>query len=136
MEGDRVPALLLVIGVFLGSALWWLVLSGTVSLLRSKLTPGRFRWVNWISGSILGGFGFVALGGVARCFARMESGDRPGWKHWAARCVVRAAFGVTLQAVIAPVAAKAVNMRWGMPIEQGGFLLWLGDGSGSANQEP
>jgi len=41
MEGDRVPALLLVIGVFLGSSLWWLVLSGTVSLLRSKLTPYR-----------------------------------------------------------------------------------------------
>jgi len=66
MDGDRAPALLLVIGVFLGSALWWLVLSGGVSLLRGKLTPGRLRWVNWISGTILVGFGLLALGSVVR----------------------------------------------------------------------
>ena len=66
MEGDRAPALLLVIGVFLGSAFWWLVLSGTVSLLRGKLTPNRLRWVNWISGTILVGFGLLALGSVVR----------------------------------------------------------------------
>lgn len=63
-SGDRLPALLLVLGVFLGSALWWLLLSGGVSLLRGKLTPSRLRWVNWVSGGLLVGFGLVAVGSL------------------------------------------------------------------------
>ena len=65
-SGDRLPALLLVLGVFLGSALWWLILSGGVSLLRGKLTPSRLRWVNWVSGGLLIGFGLLALGSLLR----------------------------------------------------------------------
>jgi threonine/homoserine/homoserine lactone efflux protein len=65
-EGDRLPALLLVLGVFLGSALWWLVLSGGVSLLRGKLTPSRLRWVNRVSGGLLVGFGLLAVGSLLR----------------------------------------------------------------------
>ena len=48
-------------GVFLGSACWWLLLSGGVSLLRTRLAPGALRWVNRISGALLLGFGIVAL---------------------------------------------------------------------------
>jgi threonine/homoserine/homoserine lactone efflux protein len=54
------PALL-TLGVFLGSALWWLALSGGVSLLRTRITSGALRWVNRISGVVLLGFGVVAL---------------------------------------------------------------------------
>jgi threonine/homoserine/homoserine lactone efflux protein len=54
-------ALILVVGVFSGSALWWLILSGGVSLLRRSFTPRRLRWVNWISGAILLGFGLMAI---------------------------------------------------------------------------
>jgi threonine/homoserine/homoserine lactone efflux protein len=54
-------ALILVAGVFSGSALWWLILSGGVSLLRGSFTPRRLRWVNWISGAILITFGIVAI---------------------------------------------------------------------------
>ncbi|MBI5960697.1 MAG: LysE family translocator [Chloroflexi bacterium] len=63
-EGDRVGALALVVGVFGGSAVWWLLLSGGVSLLRSRLTPARLRWINWFSGAILTGFGLLALVGA------------------------------------------------------------------------
>lgn len=52
---------LLVLGVFLGSALWWLLLSGGVSLLRRRLTPGGLRWINRVSGLIVLGFGVLAL---------------------------------------------------------------------------
>lgn len=52
---------LLTLGVLLGSACWWLLLSSGVSLLRSRLTTGALRWVNRLSGVLLLGFGVVAL---------------------------------------------------------------------------
>jgi threonine/homoserine/homoserine lactone efflux protein len=52
---------LLTLGVLLGSACWWLLLSGGVSLLRSRLTTGALRWVNRLSGVILLVFGVAAL---------------------------------------------------------------------------
>lgn len=59
--GSYVPAAILVFGVFVGSALWWLVLSGSVSLFRTSFTPVALRWVNRISGIVIVGFGVVAL---------------------------------------------------------------------------
>jgi threonine/homoserine/homoserine lactone efflux protein len=47
----------LVLGVFLGSAFWWLALSGLVALLRGRVTPRILVWVNRVSGAILTGFG-------------------------------------------------------------------------------
>ncbi|MEK7444561.1 MAG: LysE family transporter [candidate division NC10 bacterium] len=54
-------AAVLVLGVFAGSALWWLVLSGAVGLLRDRVTPRGLRWVNRASGTIIAGFGLLAL---------------------------------------------------------------------------
>lgn len=54
-------AALLVLGVGLGSALWWLILSGAVSLVRERVTPRALRGVNLVSGAILLGFGLAAL---------------------------------------------------------------------------
>ncbi len=51
----------LVLGVFLGSAFWWLALSGLVALLRGRVTPRILIWVNRVSGAILTGFGGGAL---------------------------------------------------------------------------
>lgn len=59
--GDYSSAALLVLGVFLGSGLWWLLLSGGVSLFRTKLQPRALRWVNTISGIVILGFGVTAL---------------------------------------------------------------------------
>jgi threonine/homoserine/homoserine lactone efflux protein len=52
---------LLVLGVFVGSGLWWLLLSGVVGLLRAKIGPRELRWVNWLSGGIILAFGVLAL---------------------------------------------------------------------------
>ncbi len=56
--------LLLVAGVFTGSALWWLLLSGATGLLRARVTPQALRWVNVVAGAIIVGFGVVALGSL------------------------------------------------------------------------
>jgi threonine/homoserine/homoserine lactone efflux protein len=58
---DYAGAAWLVLGVFLGSALWWLLLSGGVGLFREKLTNEHLRWVNRISGIVIAGFGLLAL---------------------------------------------------------------------------
>jgi len=59
--GSRSAALALVAGVFGGSAAWWLLLSGGVSLLRARFTPARLRWVNRLSGVVLLTFGLLAM---------------------------------------------------------------------------
>jgi threonine/homoserine/homoserine lactone efflux protein len=59
-------ALVLVIGVFLGSALWWLCLSWGVTLFSQKLTPPRLKWLNRLAGAAIFAFGVVAIGLVIR----------------------------------------------------------------------
>jgi threonine/homoserine/homoserine lactone efflux protein len=51
----------LVLGVFLGSATWWLILACITSLFRTRLTPPVFRLVNMASGLIILGFGVQSL---------------------------------------------------------------------------
>lgn len=60
-NSDFVSATLLVLGVFAGSAAWWLLLSGGVSLFRARFDLRAMRWVNWISGTIITIFGALAL---------------------------------------------------------------------------
>ncbi len=59
--GSYGAAGLLVLGVFIGSALWWLLLSGGVGLLRARVTPATLVWVNRVSGIIILLFGVGAL---------------------------------------------------------------------------
>jgi len=54
-------AVLLVAGVFTGSALWWLTLSGVVGTMRHRFSVQRLRAVNRLSGVIIAGFGVLAL---------------------------------------------------------------------------
>jgi arginine exporter protein ArgO len=63
---EPVAAVSLVLGVFLGSALWWLGLSGVVSMLRSRFDSRGLRWVNIGSGVVVVAFAVVALVGVGR----------------------------------------------------------------------
>lgn len=58
---DYGSAALLVLSVFTGSSSWWLILSGSVSLLRAKVTPRVLLWINRVSGAIIVVFGVVAL---------------------------------------------------------------------------
>jgi threonine/homoserine/homoserine lactone efflux protein len=59
--GSALEAALLTLGVFLGSATWWVGLTFAVSRLRSRLTRNALRWVNRLSGAVLLVFGIVAI---------------------------------------------------------------------------
>lgn len=59
--GNYASAGVLIAGVFLGSATWWLLLSGGVSLLRRQFDQRAMRWVNRFSGLIILGFGLAAF---------------------------------------------------------------------------
>src|SRR5207248_11735359 len=65
-SGSYLGATILVLGVFLGSALWWFLLSGGVTLFRKRLTPAWLRWVNRGSELIIAGFGLLALASQLR----------------------------------------------------------------------
>jgi threonine/homoserine/homoserine lactone efflux protein len=56
----------LVLGVFFGSATWWLMLSSAAGWLGRRLSGGGFRTVNVASGLIIAGFGLWQLGQLAR----------------------------------------------------------------------
>jgi threonine/homoserine/homoserine lactone efflux protein len=53
-------------GVFLGSALWWIILCGSLGAVRSRLSTASLRQINRISGILIAGFGagmlFLLLG--------------------------------------------------------------------------
>jgi threonine/homoserine/homoserine lactone efflux protein len=51
----------LVAGVFLGSALWWLALSTAVSLVRHRLPESVLVWINRAAGAAIMACGIVAL---------------------------------------------------------------------------
>ena len=65
-RSDPASALTLVAGVFAGSALWWLTLSGLVSIFRSRFDAGALLWVNRISGTIILAFGILAMADLFR----------------------------------------------------------------------
>lgn len=58
---DYATAGALVAGVFSGSALWWLILSGAAGMVRTRLRPETLRWVNRAAGVVITAFGVVAL---------------------------------------------------------------------------
>ncbi|HEU0242296.1 MAG TPA: LysE family transporter [Candidatus Limnocylindrales bacterium] len=50
-----------VIGVFLGSVAWWLLLTVLIAGVRARLTPRIIRWLNIASALIIGAFGLGAI---------------------------------------------------------------------------
>ena len=61
VEAGWLPAIGLVVGVMLGSALWWVVMTGLVSALRDRMTPAVTHAIRLASGLALIGFGVLAL---------------------------------------------------------------------------
>jgi|WetSurMetagenome_2_1015567.scaffolds.fasta_scaffold410434_2 threonine/homoserine/homoserine lactone efflux protein len=61
-----VPAFMLVCGVFLGSAAWWLTLAGVTALLRTRLSPRVTSLINRLSGAALLGFAALLAVGFIR----------------------------------------------------------------------
>lgn len=62
MIGQEVGSpLVMVAGVFAGSAAWWMTLSLGMGMFRERLTPAHMAWINRVSGIIIIAFGIYAL---------------------------------------------------------------------------
>jgi threonine/homoserine/homoserine lactone efflux protein len=60
-RGSFVSAGTLILGVLLGSGLWWLFLVGIFSLFRRRFEHHELQWVNRVAGIIIAGSGVLAL---------------------------------------------------------------------------
>jgi putative LysE/RhtB family amino acid efflux pump len=58
---DRASAVALVVGVFVGSMAWWILLSAGVTLARSRLPSSFAAWVNRASGALIAAFGLLSI---------------------------------------------------------------------------
>ncbi len=54
--GQAANTIIMLLGILLGSALWWLTLASSVALFRHKITPSVMRRINQIAGLFLLGF--------------------------------------------------------------------------------
>ncbi len=59
--GDAAGATLLTLGVFAGSAAWWVLLVTVVGAVRSRLTAAGLRRINVASGVVIGAFAIIAI---------------------------------------------------------------------------
>jgi threonine/homoserine/homoserine lactone efflux protein len=50
---------LLIVGVFAGSGLWWILLTNVAGLFRHKINRDNLIWLNRISGTIITIFGLL-----------------------------------------------------------------------------
>jgi threonine/homoserine/homoserine lactone efflux protein len=64
VQGSAYSAGLTILGVFLGSASWWLLLTTLIHLIRGRFSLVALAWVNRISGVIILGFGVISILGV------------------------------------------------------------------------
>lgn len=51
----------LVVGVFIGSAFWWLILSAVLNFFRNKITSNGLTWINRFSGLLIISFAIAAF---------------------------------------------------------------------------
>jgi len=66
VASDYGTAALVVLGVFLGSASWWIILAAGAGWLRGRIGPGLFRGINVVSGLTILGFAVWQLAAVLR----------------------------------------------------------------------
>jgi threonine/homoserine/homoserine lactone efflux protein len=60
-RGSVTSAGILILGVFLGSAIWWLLLVGVFSIFKKRFENHELQWINRIAGLIIAGSGILAL---------------------------------------------------------------------------
>ncbi len=64
VSGTPLDRVTLVVGVFAGSACWWLVLIIGVSSFGTRITRSRLRQVNRFAGAVIAGFGLLVVWSV------------------------------------------------------------------------
>ncbi|OGP19608.1 MAG: lysine transporter LysE [Deltaproteobacteria bacterium GWA2_57_13] len=61
LSGHYVSAAVLTAGVFVGSASWWILLSGGLLAFRKSFAYSGLQWVERISGAIIAGLGLFII---------------------------------------------------------------------------
>lgn len=54
-----------VVGILVGALAWWWLLASLASVMRQRFTDRGLRWLNSISGAVIGGFGAYGLAALA-----------------------------------------------------------------------
>jgi threonine/homoserine/homoserine lactone efflux protein len=58
---DNFDSLMIVLGIFLGSSIWWFFLTFTTGFVRNRINRNTLIWINRIAGAIILIFGIVVL---------------------------------------------------------------------------
>ena len=53
--------MVVVLGIFAGSMLWWTILTGAVNHFRDRFSDRTMLWINRAAGLAIGGFGIVMM---------------------------------------------------------------------------
>ena len=61
LKGHYLAAAILTIGVFIGSALWWVALFIGLTVFRDKFNMQALGWIHRVSGATIAAFGIVVL---------------------------------------------------------------------------
>lgn len=61
----------LILGIFLGSCLWWGILSEGVAFVRKRVSQNFMTWLNRIAGLVIIGFGIAAF--VSAAYTKHDS---------------------------------------------------------------
>jgi threonine/homoserine/homoserine lactone efflux protein len=67
----RYSVVVILAGIFLGTALWWFILSTSINIFRRKFRLRQLLWINRISGTLIALLGLIsAAEGLFRLFGR------------------------------------------------------------------
>jgi threonine/homoserine/homoserine lactone efflux protein len=61
LRGEYYSAALLAVAIFIGTALWWLVVGAALSFCHKRFSDSVLRGIDIVSGAVIVGFGFVLL---------------------------------------------------------------------------
>ena len=61
LSGHYFAAAILALGVFIGSALWWIALFVGLTVFRDKFSVEVIGLIHRVSGAVIAGFGFIVL---------------------------------------------------------------------------
>jgi threonine/homoserine/homoserine lactone efflux protein len=64
-KGNLLSAAVLILGVFLGSVLWWLFIVGVLSVFKRRFKRHELQWINRIAGMIIAVSGMFAIASLA-----------------------------------------------------------------------
>jgi putative LysE/RhtB family amino acid efflux pump len=65
LHGHYFAAAVLSLGVFIGSALWWVILFFGLTVLRWNLSSGQLSWIHRLSGVAIAGSGVIVLASLS-----------------------------------------------------------------------